>query len=232
LACCEWQEKPIKSYITDYYDYSDIILKNSTNEIVILASDVKWVCGWNSTKANKVIYDSLCRAHNDTTYNNHTAVGCGEMKYDIPIFHSLAYRGFFMSDIKKINITSDSDFDEQHQTQILLNDIVEFWSITPSNHINSGYVDHYDWSVYDDVSFVPDSVYIRFRAKHDVFPIVKILSEISVEDLSVAGFADNDDVLGWLVFTQKPTLEQTHNFTITIELLDGRIFSKNIARTF
>ena len=241
MSCgCHFEYVTMRSYVYEYYDYNDINVsycyptsyqKNYDNNGLVPASysqpdsNIIFIyvqqrvnyCNYLSGGKQKILYDSLCSVHNDMYYNKKEMAKDGI---------ALGIHMNFSSDIKRIDVISNKDFDEQHLAGAFLNDIILFCSITPYSYIKSNYKEEFNWADYVNNG---GRVLTNFRLNDGDYPIEKKLSILNQEDFTLAG---NSKMIGNLVFTQEPTLEQTHNLTITIELLDGRVFNKNITKIF
>jgi hypothetical protein len=131
----------------------------------------------------------------------------------------------FNSDIKTISVISSNNFDNSHPSGVVLNGVIKFLSITPYPYIESNYNSLFDWQNYWTENYTfPQGI---FNFGNETHLIDKRLSELNQNGLILAGDAQ---MTGCLLFTQNPTLEQTHNLTVTIELQDSRTFEKTIKK--
>jgi hypothetical protein len=70
----------------------------------------------------------------------------------------------------------------------------------------------------------------------DYYPIDKTLANLTENDLELSLIPIDGDIevntLCYLVFEKTPTLSQTHELTVRIQLSDGRVFSPTITKTW
>ncbi|MDR2511614.1 MAG: hypothetical protein LBC89_04035 [Bacteroidales bacterium] len=99
-----------------------------------------------------------------------------------------------------------------------------------------------DISTYYSLNYIFNSSITYHEGNH---PIAELLSNIDDFELmglgfysklhfypSVGGVTDYANTLAYLHFTKVPTLAQTHDLTITITLDDGRVFEKQITKSW
>jgi hypothetical protein len=196
--------------------------------------------------ATKDMYDSLSKVNNDTGYN-----GCKLVSN--PVISEDPIHLGFTSNILSIDVKSEQNFDEQHDAARVLNDLVKIISLSPYPYINSNYTSEYKWHkaefenfiLMQDISFWSPFIYRWADEENEpnplwyryYYPINKLLSEVTASELKgifVQQFAFPPTVppICYLVFTQSPTLEKTHDLTVTITLDDGRVFEKHITKTW
>lgn len=111
---------------------------------------------------------------------------------------------------QKMKLVSDSDFDEQHKARMPLADIVMFVGASPYDFIAGGYRNAYKWDE-TEIEFYKKGVYTY---KSGYAPVYRVLSEMDASDYRLIhpGFC--------LVFLTQPTLNKTHNLTLTVT--DGK----------
>ena len=107
----------------------------------------------------------------------------------------------------KIDLVSDSDFDDRHNAGSSLADIVFVAGVSPYKYIKSGYTETYDWQN-RPAAFTELALNLNFWSTN--FPIYRRLSEISGEDLALM------ERTFFLVFEAQPTLSKTHKMTLTV----------------
>ena len=106
----------------------------------------------------------------------------------------------------KMDVVSDSDFDEGHKAGASLSDIVRFVGMSASDYIGSGCTEAYDWKT------VPD-IFDAVGWKNHQFgysPVEMLLSEIGEDDLKLIS------PMFYLNFEKQPTLSRMHNLTLTV----------------
>jgi hypothetical protein len=216
ISTCDVVERhTFRSYILEYYDYSEFVLEVGDSDDIFITDFGKktWLGGWKSKGREKVIYDSLCTLHNDMSYKTRREY------IAVP-----NWGDSFKGDILSIDVISNADFDEQHPALSPLNDIIQLQSISPYPYIISGYKATYNWG-YDEPTRYGRLFRCGLEDNPCYHPIDKKLSEITPSDLILVGPA-------FLIFEKHPTLAQAHDLTVTIRLSDGRIFSPTITKVF
>lgn len=106
----------------------------------------------------------------------------------------------------KMDIVSDSDFDEQHKAGATLSDIVRFVGMSASDYIGSGCTETYDWKT---VPAIFDAVGWEDH-KFGYSPVEMLLSEVGEDDLKLIS------PMFYLNFEKQPTLSRMHNLTLTV----------------
>jgi hypothetical protein len=221
---CEHQigkEKGVKtflrSYIMEYYGIDDITLDYAgvTSEYPNGVIDLRVIDGtyvrYEDVGAKKERYDALCEKHNDMTFNR------------TETFYTWSTPTRFPDvDFVSIDVVSDADFDNAHPKGSSLKDIMIFKSYTTKPYIDSGYIE-YDWGNSGN------------SAKKPYYPLYKVMSELSGDDLILLGYPMDSGSLKYfatLSFDTPPTLSRTHTFTVTMTADDGRVFAKSVEMTF
>ena len=170
-------------------------------------------------------YESLCRKHNDLSYNQKISVING---YDFTA------QTFISEDFDSIKVTSDKDYDEKHPAGESLNDLCRFVAFSPYKFISSGYKDYYNYSK-DNVSktLAKFTRYWRISEgqKLTCHPIDKMLSDVTAEDLILLGY-DNPYPLFWLHFERKPIVLGEHLVTVEVRTDEGKIYTATITMNF
>ncbi len=122
----------------------------------------------------------------------------------------------------KLDIVSDSDFDELHKAGVSLSDIVRFVGMSAADYIRGGCTEMYDWEmapvIYETVKW---SNYQTGYA-----PVEALLSAIGEGDLVLI------DPLFFLYFEQRPTLSKIHNLTLTVTDNTGKTLTATWQQTF
>ena len=90
----------------------------------------------NSSGAEKEVYDSLCRKHNDLHYNQYRSFPKEVNDYSVT---------YNCRDFLSIEVVCDKDVDEQHRAGASLCDIVRFMSWSPYKYLASGYSKYYNY---------------------------------------------------------------------------------------
>lgn len=221
-----------RSYITSYVDFPamDLQLSESGNIALIgsytvgniIVNSNSYLYTWTSFDASGTKYDSLCHQHNDLTYNTKREY------YDEPKWGIRS-----ACDISSIQVVSNMDFDEHHLAGVPLNDIVRFISSSPKKFIESNYSLHFNWTKDLPESFLKEQEFSTIIGNSSderayYFPINELLNQLSCDEMCMLP----PEVWGFLVFETEPSLALEHVFTVTVELCDGRRFSKQIAKKF
>jgi len=222
-ACDVLTYNTFTSYVNTYYDYDNITLSITNNENIRISPDTLSVHReyyWNSTGQNKKTYDSICKAHNDLSYNKKRGYIVGTDWGHCSTF-----------DIVHIDIVSNASFDPQHPSGSLLNDLVYIISVSPKKYIDSGYNYSFDWKNETPKIFEKEPEIYNFRNNTDnqnYCPINEKLSEIKSDMLVMLPA----QYFGYLIFESMPTTIKEHIFTVTFTLSSGKTISKNIAKKF
>ena len=211
------------SYVTAYYDYDDIALSLTDNGNIRISYDTvssHKEYSWNSSGQNKVVYDSLCKVHNDLGYDKKRGY------IAMPDWGSCS-----TFDIAHIDVVSNANFDAQHPSGTSLNDLVYFISVSPKKYIDSGYNYSYDWANKTPEIFDKEQEMYNFRNSSESSnynPINKKLSETAIDEMVLLPAY----YFGYLVFDSSPTTIKKHTLTVTFSLCNGKVISKTIEKTF
>ena len=205
-----------KSFVQEYDSIDELIFQQSqTRRILVTIRHSKMVGGKQRTLH---IYDSLCKKHNDLSYYRkiytshigYTAIG---------------------TDLQKIEITANKDYDAEHRAGELLNDIVRFISGTPYPFVKSGYKKTFNTeqplsALYE----VNGRIYLRryIAVYHDfedsslspVFPVDKMVSELTQDDLTLLS-----PLFGQFYVEKLPKVKGDYEFLIRLYGDDGKIYS-------
>lgn len=219
-----------RSYISGYVDYDKLVVSfteitgrggnpESGNKIFFDATDTNYmyIYYWDdfykkadcySTGRDKDIYDSICIAHNDMTYNK---LGETTEHADGNFYLSGDYVRADSPDWESISITSDKAFDSEHPAGSSLNDLVMFYSYSLYPFIQSGY----------DESIYPHNRHLT--------PIEKLVSELTLDDMKLLEY---HFMKAKMEFTKEPEEKGKHTITATIRQLDGRVFTSYLVKNF
>lgn len=229
VGCDFAKMKKCPSYVATYIDIQGLKLETTSdkmsvevnpsqgfsNEYDFLAEDSKF--------AYK--YESLCRKHNDLSYNQKISVING---YDFTA------QTFISEDFDSIKVTSDKDYDEKHTAGESLNDLCRFVAFSPYKFISSGYKDYYNYSkdnVSKTLAKLAGYLGISEGQKLTCHPIDKMLSDVTAKDLILLGY-DNPYPLFRLHFESKPVVSGEHQITVEVRTDEGKIYTATITMNF
>jgi hypothetical protein len=221
-SCNKVENHKFQSYINTYMEHKDIgVYVTDSGNIQLRGEMREKLYSWRSTGYDKEVYDSLCNANNDISYNK---------KRDFIAAPEWGLASTLC--INGIDIISNTDFDQNHLAGASLNDIVMFISVSPKRYIDSGYIDTHNWETAFPNSFEKEQRLYRFKNYPDrsyYFPIEKLLSEMHQDEIkmTIPEFS-----LGFLVFEFEPTGAKEHELTITISLCDGSNIEKTLVKVF
>ena len=229
VGCDFAKMKKCPSYVTTYIDIQGLKLKSTSDKMSVEVNPSQGFCnGYDFlAKDSKFAYkyESLCRKHNDLSYNQKISVING---YDFTA------QTFISEDFDSIKVTSDKDYDEKHPAGESLNDLCRFVAFSPYKFISSGYKDYYNYSK-DNVSktLAKFTRYWRISEgqKLTCHPIDKMLSDVTAEDLILLGY-DNPYPLFWLHFERKPIVLGGHLVTVEVRTDEGKIYTATITMNF
>lgn len=233
-GCCGSVLRNCPAYVTTYMDIKAISLEATSSRIVINVRPVqtdrakRYTFLMDGKDAFK--YESLCRKHNDLSYNQ-----------KVGVINNVDFSGscYISEDFTEITVTSDKDFDENHPAGESLNDLCRFISFSPYKFISSGYRDYYVFTV-NNVSlsfvnyagkFIGNSVGTINGQKLTCHPIDKMLSDVTPEDLILLGY-DSPYPLFRLCFEKTPSTPGGHLITVRMRTDSDKIFSDSIAMSF
>ena len=116
-GCCGSVLRNCPAYVTTYMDIKAISLEATSSRIVINVRPVqtdrakRYTFLMDGKDAFK--YESLCRKHNDLSYNQ-----------KVGVINNVDFSGscYISEDFTEITVTSDKDFDENHPAGESLND--------------------------------------------------------------------------------------------------------------
>ena len=238
------QEKTFQSFALMYTRLRSVSLyeqdRNGEKAIQLFGNPLRDPASGLDIRYNEYVYPDiymkLCEKHDDLTYD-HTVIV-------FPWDDYWSHQSFSADDFISVNITSDSDYDEQHPAGASLADIVRFVSLSSYQFIRNGYI-AYDWSSSNIKDLYTDLYGVTIRSDNKTtsgpggfYPLNKLLSELQPDDLKVfgpgvkEGWEDKGMLLAYLFFEHPPTLSKTHTFTVTMTTDDGKVFEDTITVTF
>jgi hypothetical protein len=217
-SCNKVQYHIFQSYINTYKKPEDIDFNVKKSGIIEFRSGlIKKNYSWISEGNDKIVYDSLCHAHNDISYNK---------KRDYIAYPHWGEASTLC--INGINIISNTDFDQNHPAGASLNNIVRLVSYSPKKFIDSGYIDTFDWKYDTPESFEGLYDFVNIEEMKNFHPIDKQLAELYFDDMKMLP----PYVFGYLVFDSNPADSKEHELTITISLCDGSNIEKTLVKVF
>jgi hypothetical protein len=249
----EWDTPPnfetfTRSYVMGYY---------IPEKLEISAGKAKFIDGvhhtigatfWRSERAGtfmdvgekKDVYDALCKKNNDMSFNKTVHIdGQYEVLPNGDLF-PVGITEYSAYNIVSINVVSDADFDDKHPAGTSLANILMFSARTSKPFIDSGYNYSVDWG--DDYPSKPDFENGRNWNWIRESEIEKNLADVTPEDLVLMGYytvvSNRGDVVNTRAdlcgfrFDALPTLEKTHNITVTLTDERGEVFSDTVKMVF
>lgn len=233
-GCCLSRMRDCPAYVTTYMDIRGIKLEATSSKIVLNVNPVQTSGAkeydflMDGKDAYK--YESLCRKHNDLSYNQ-----------KLRVIEECVYSGncYISEDFTEILVTSDKDFDANHPAGQSLNDLCRFISFSPYKFISSGYKNYYLFSVKNVSSafvkyaggFIGQDTHTLEGKKLTCHPIDKPLTEVTAEDLILLGY-DEPYPLFRLCFEHTPSVPGEHLITVSVRTDGGKIFNASITMSF
>lgn len=208
-GCNVFKTEMFRSFVIRYYEPQNLFMfETPSGNIVVNYGETNLICDWKSKGRQKELYDSLCRANNDISYNKEISYypdpHAGDGVIDLSI-----------NRVAKIDVTSNADFDEQHPAGTSLNDIIRFMGISVYEFLQSNYRYSHNWDIKPEG--FEDELYSYSQSFHS--PVTGLLSELQTDDMILL------DNVGLLHFEKVPTLSKTHELIITVTLDNGKILS-------
>ena len=232
-SCDVVQTEKFRSYVIAYGNVDSISLwKTESGNLLLRISHTDDVVNWLSKGDDKVKYDDLCRSHND--------MNCFRTLSFIE-FPNSGY--FMMEDATAINVTSNQDFDVNHQAGSSLNDVVRLCSASPAAYIRSNYKTSYDWQNSYPQGFSKEKELEDVRLGYEntldnpsfdlkaLYPIDDLLENITAEQLELLG-PGNGFLIGYLIFESQPKTQCDHKLTVSMTTDTGKILKTTIDYTF
>ena len=131
VGCWIGYEHFSRSYIQEYMLYNGVKVRrhlSSSTKNLDLYVEVSHRVNFLSEGNDKVMYDKICEANGDVSYNQNV-----HLPLDVPtIMTSYPH-------ISKINVYSDKDFDANHPAGTSLNDVMTICYRSAIPYIESGY---------------------------------------------------------------------------------------------
>ncbi len=127
---------------------------------------------------------------------------------------------------EKVELISDSDFDEQHKAGSSLTDIVWFAGASYYDFIADGYKNDYSWKDAQTPAFYSDHNAHSLYYKKGFAPVYGRLSELDANDLRLLA------PTFYLEFKSRPTMSRTHNLTLTVTDNKGRTLTATWEQQF
>lgn len=184
----------------------------------------------NSSGAEKEVYDSLCRKHNDLHYNQYRS-----FPKEVNDYSSVTYN---CRDFLSIEVVCDKDFDEQHPAGASLCDIVRFMSWSPYKYIASGYSKYYNYNAWTLSEAFKELMPIYFSdewfqesTSATCYPIDKMAKDLTPSDLILLGH-NYPGFLGMLYFENGPRQPGEYTITVTLNCDDGYVISNSAKMRF
>ena len=233
-ACDPPQKHYVTSMINQYVGPGELnLIDAGDNVILVRFDDIKYVANFASGReSHSVIFNELCRKHNDTSYDRVIVINPA---YGYPYI-------CLNLDFVSVSVTSDVDFDDEHPTGTELGDIILFHSVSVRPYIESGYTKEYDWNVGDYFALLKS--YFSYRnslepsvgtGKNPIHPVERLVSGLTPEDMTllgrISGHGGGNYPLALLEFVQKPTLGTKHKITVTLIDDEGEVYSATIDMT-
>ena len=165
--------------------------------------------------------------------SGYASIGCGGEKYYSEEINSQFDRSYnndivpystcsVLNVFRKIDLVSDSDFDEQHKAGASLADIVRFAGASPYDFIARGYKNPYAWGKTDPDFYKNHKIYYEYG--YD--PVYERLSEIDPKKFELI------DPLFYIEFEKLPSQSKTHNLTLTVTDDKGKTLTATWQQTF
>lgn len=209
-GCNVFKTEVFRSFIFSYYEPQEVYLfETPSGNIVINYAKTNTVCDRKSKGRQKELYDSLCRAHNDMSYNKEIMYFPSPSSMDGVVEMSI-------NNVVKIDVTSNADFDETHPAGTSLNDIIRFMGMSVSRFLESNYRYSHDWT--EKPEGFQDEERNYSYSFHN--PVTGLLSELQPEDMMLLS-----EIVGFIHFEKNPTLDKVHELTITVTLDNGKMLS-------
>lgn len=228
VGCDFAKMKKCAPYVAEYIEVDGVKMRNTSEKMsieIIPMINKGMLYNFLSEGKDAYKYESLCRKHNDLSYNQKISVING---------YVFTAQTFISEDFDSIKVTSDKDYDEKHPAGESLNDLCRFVAFSPYKFISSGYKDYYNYSK-DNVSktFAKLAGYLGISEgqKLTCHPIDKMLSDVTAKDLILLGY-DNPYPLFRLHFESKPVVSGEHQITVEVRTDEGKIYTATITMNF
>ena len=179
VGCWIGYEHFSRSYIQEYIMYDGIEVRRhiaTSTKNIDLYVNVTHRVNFLSEGNDKAMYDKLCEANGDISYNQEV-----HLPLDVPTI-MCTYPHF-----AAINVYSNKDFDANHPAGTPLNDLMTISYCTAASYIASGYTaDSLRWEEVvkplnelgsDDLKFDLENILLRFTKDPDVISTHKLKFE-------------------------------------------------------
>ena len=208
-GCNKFERETFRSFVYKYFHSESIFMyETDDGNISLVFSDRTTACDWKSKGRLKELYDSLCYAHNDMSYNKEI------MYFGSPIEPDA--ERLSINNIVSINVVSNANFDEQHPAGSSLNDVIRFMGTSLYEFLQSNYTYKYDWEN-KPVEYTIESNFSKLPYEA---PRYALLSELTADDMRLMTVN-----IGVLHFIKEPTLSKTHELKIIATLDNGETIS-------
>lgn len=239
LSSCDVEEYMFtKSFVTSYDYVEGIGFESAEPEgpYITLVAQCDYTKSIDSEHGSGS-YESRCQYYGDTSYDQRISTFLIDQKVDA-----------FYQHFERIDVVCQEEYDAQHPAGTSLNDIVMFFSLTPSPFIESGYCELFrDFDSLPTISGYPlrqwaneyakgynnrEKEYMELYRNHEDipsqwFPVYEKLSVLTAEDLKLVKIAGGYDrnLLGILHFISAPSTDGPKTFTVTMTTVDGEVFT-------
>jgi hypothetical protein len=213
-GCKDGREKGqrvyLHSYIMEYFETQGIIFTPHSNPYDVIGMEIgrgEVVCDYVDKGEKQVLYEALSKKYGDISFDRTVTFYTHYPPYPSAQAYSLV----------SIEITSDTEFDENHPAGTSLADLVTISYSSVKPFIDSDYKGY------------QGPVSSRYETNFK-----KPLSEIGRDDLQLLYFGEVNNTKAniSLLFERQPILSKEHLMTITCTDDRGRVFTGSIEMTF
>lgn len=226
FACDRNDYETVPSYCLTFYDVQSYkLILNDSGNIVIRANPSHKYSYFSKNQQDKITYTTLCKQHNDISYNKKEIVET--------LMGDAGIHSYSRYPITNIEVTSNKSFDSNHAATSSLKDQITLISVSPEKYIKSGYKSTFNW----DDKYTPEiikneittySLGLQYqKANH---PIIKKLDDFIFNNTQLLGCGV--DYVGVLIFNQEASTKGVHNITVTITLANGEKYTQTIKKEF
>jgi hypothetical protein len=113
-----------------------------------------------------------------------------------------------------IEVTSNKDFSEDLPAGTSLASVLKLLAISPAKYIKSKYTESFNWAENEPEEFKG----LSFNNDEGYYPVLKTVSELTAEDMLLI-----NPYLLLLRFTEIPSINKEHTFTITLKYGEKRL---------
>lgn len=226
FACDRNDYETVPSYCLTFYDVQSYkLILNDSGNIVIRANPSHKYSYFSKDQQDKTIYTTLCKQHNDISYNKKEIVET--------LMRDARINSYSRYPITNIEVTSNKSFDSNHAANSSLKDQITLISVSPEKYIKSGYKSTFNWNEQlvphffkKDKTYTPTSLKY-YNANH---PIINKLKDFNYQYSQLLGYSE--DYVGVLIFNQEASTKGVHNITVTITLANGEKYTQTIKKEF